>query len=176
MYENIRPGVDKTKRDRRLKIWLAVGVLLLGIISIPVIYSINYQQQFKQFQNSLAESTDSIRHRGRISLSSGDDLFLLKTDGGYSNFVLLLAASGPGRVGEAPERQPDATLSFGNGAALALWSVPMKSGAEYAMYLHYTYPDGETYSYICDTVSLGRALNIMLIDAKRLGGSINSGS
>lgn len=167
MYEKVRSaGIQK--RDLRLFIVIAASVLLLLITSAPIAFSVNYQRQYRLFQESLADSTIYSRQNNSLSMKRDGNAFYLETDGGYHDLLLNLVIAGAGRVGEPPEEPAAVTVSFGNGASLELWGIELvgyvDTDAKYGLFLRYTYPDGKTYSYDTAKLTIEKALELLESD------------
>ena len=164
MYERVqRP--DKPKRDRKLPIAIAIAVLLLMATMIPILYSAHYQRQYRLFQTSLADSTGyAIQHRS-LTMERGGETVSLDPDKGHNTFLIALGLTGAGRTGKAPARNPDVTLTYGNGASLELWGVELEgyvdTTAKYGLFLRYTYPGGKTYAYDTAGLDIEKAIALL---------------
>lgn len=57
---------------------------------------------------------------------------------------------------------------FGNDASLELWGVELvgyvDTNAKYGLFLRYTYPDGKTYAYDTDKITIEKALELLESD------------
>ena len=165
LYAAVRPA-RTPRHDPRLWIAIAVAVVFMLASAAPMVWAAHYQRQYRLFSTDLADSSLYARQHGCLSLERDGETFPLETGADYDRFLFLLVDTGSGRVGKAPEEAPAATLDFGNGARLALWSVKLEgylsNDREYGLYLRYTYAGGKTYGY--DTENLDPVVMLRLLE------------
>lgn len=176
MYAAVR-RLPKPRWDKKLWLAITASVLFIAIVVSPMVWAAWYQRQFRLFTNDLADSTNYARRHGSLTMTKDGERFVLDPDRGFEYFLIRLAGVGSGRIGDAPVEPPLATVEFGNGAALELWSVRLEgyvsSDLEYDLYLRYTYPDGKVYGYdneFLDPVPVLRMLTQSVIEAKQRSG------
>ena len=72
-----------------------------------------------------------------------------------SDLLRLIASSGAGRPGSAPDETPYITVDYGSGMVLDIWEVPLENPANSwteGPFFRFTRPDGKTYGYDTDQI------------------------
>ena len=164
MYDAVRK-VKTPRRDKRLWIAAAAAALIFAVAVAPMVWSAHYQRQYRLFSTDLADSSLYAQRHGCLVLERGGETFPLKAGSGYDSFLARVVTTGSGRTGRAPDQPPAATISYGNGATLELWSVHLEgyvsTDREEGLFLRYTYPDGKTYGYDSERLDLESTLRLL---------------
>lgn len=164
MYASAREA-KLPRWDVRLWITVAVCMVLLIITCIPIVASVRYQQNYRNFWNDLADSSNYAQTYGTFTLEMDGQRRPLDPLGSYQTFLRQLSLAGSGRVGKAPEEQPAAVLEYGDGARMELWSVPLEgyrtTELEYGLFVRFTNGEGKSYGYDTEALSLESVLSIL---------------
>ena len=157
------------KRDRKLHILIAIGLILVLAAFIPIPWAMHLQRQYRHFINGLGESVQYAKEQGGLYVRQDGRQFWSQDSA--SRLYLELNTAGMGkRQNSAPKSVPDAELEFGNGCILRLWEQDVWDGYNREWvpggFIWYQGADGTNYMYDTDQVE-GRQGG-----ARRIGGAI----
>ena len=115
------------KRDRKLHILIAIGLILVLAAFIPIPWAMHLQRQYRHFINGLGESVQYAKEQGGLYVRQDGRQFWSQDSA--SRLYLELNTAGMGkRQNSAPKSVPDAELEFGNGCILRLWERTSGTG------------------------------------------------
>lgn len=143
------------KRDRKLHILIAIGLVLVLAAFIPIPWAMHLQRQYRHFINGLGESVQYAKDQGGLYVRQDGRQFWSQDSA--SRLYLELNTAGMGkRQNSAPKSVPDAELEFGNGCILRLWEQDVWDGYNRkwvpGVFVWYQGADGTNYMYDTDQV------------------------
>lgn len=157
MYENIRRTADRSgPKNRPLVIVLAICLVATAVLAGMVWQACRYQVLCRNFVSDLSNSTTYAYEHNSLTITMDGQTYPAAREN-IHRIYSRIANAGPGRPGKAPTSAPDASLEYGDGSFMDLWTVKMeKSSAdrEYGLFIHYVDQAGETYAYDSDRLEL----------------------
>lgn len=161
MYESVRAGRRARPKAGLLAAVLACVAVLAAGTSL-IVYSCWYQLRFRQFLSDLSNSTVYAYRNDGLQLTVEGRTVRVEGDPVYAAFQAV-ADNEMGRMTGPPEREPDAVMTYGDGASLELWDVMLEgyetalpggrqTGEVRGVALRYTDPEGGTYCYDTDQI------------------------
>ena len=143
------------KRDRKLHILIAIGLILVLAAFIPIPWAMHLQRQYRHFINGLGESVQYAKEQGGLYVRQDGRQFWSQDSA--SRLYLELNTAGMGkRQNSAPKSVPDTEPEFGNGCILRLWEQDVWDGYNRkwvpGVFVWYQGADGSSYMYDTDQV------------------------
>lgn len=161
MYEQISVK-KKPKSNAPMLVFLLVCIVAMAVAIGLFIWSWYYQLSYRNFVTDFSNSSYyAYRRQTLVVEQDGKTYALLKEN--ILPFYSGVTARGSGRLRRAPDREPDMTLTFGDGAYMQLWTEPMKNDAGTVvdgLIIRYVNTDGESYTY--DSAQL--SISVLPID------------
>lgn len=154
LYDAVRAPRPR-KRDRKLHILIAIGLILVLAAFIPILWAAHLQRQYRHFISGLGESVQYAKEQGGLYVRQDGRQFRAREPA--SRLYLEVSAAGMGkRQNSAPKSVPDAELEFGNGCILRLWKQDVWDGYNRkwvpGVFVWYQGADGTNYMYDTDQV------------------------
>ncbi len=152
LYDAVRAPRPR-KRDRKLHILIAIGLILVLAAFIPILWAAHLQRQYRHFISGLGESVQYAKEQGGLYVRQDGRQF--RARGPASRLYLELNTAGMGkRQNSAPKSVPDAELEFGNGCILRLWEQDVWDGYNRqwvpGVFVWYRGANGKIYMYDTD--------------------------
>lgn len=164
MYEEISAKKKKAADNRKLVVWVSLCVFILILVTTLLIGGYLYYSSFRGFVGEFSKTTSIAYRKGAVQVTTQTEKFYLTEENVYYVYNSVVNA-GRGRLGEAPQWEPDAVLRYPYGETLELWTVKLDldtSRREYGLFLRFTNVIGETYAYDTDRL----ALDMLPLNAK----------
>lgn len=141
------------KRDRKLHILIAIGLILVLAAFIPIPWAMHLQRQYRHFINGLGESVQYAKEQGGLYVRRDGRQFRAREPA--SRLYLEVNAAGMGkRQSSAPDSAPDAELEFGDGCILRFWDLDVWDGYNRqwvpGVFVWYRGANGKIYMYDTD--------------------------
>ena len=133
LYDAVRRGKPPKRSMRALTVLCAV---LIAAGGATIFWACRQNARYHDYIADLSESTASARRLGNYSAALN-------------------------RTGRAPRSAPLITISYGDGATLEIWQVPLKNPAHdwtEGPYFRYTDSTGKTYGYDTDQMRVNTVL------------------
>ena len=151
LYDSVDRGKPKPKRlTGPIALCCALFLLFGGL----TYWACHYQFRFHAFISDLTDSTCDARSTETFRVTvHGSETDVSIDD--LSDLLRLIASSGAGRLGGAPDETPYITVDYGSGMVLDIWKVPLENPANSwtkGPFFRFTRPDGKTYGYDTDQI------------------------
>mgnify|MGYP000674756841 CR=1 FL=1 len=129
LYDAVRAPRPR-KRDRKLHILIAIGLILVLAAFIPILWAAHLQRQYRHFIGGRGESVQYAKEQGGLYVRHD------------------------GRQFRAPDSAPDAELEFGDGCILRFWGLDVWDGYNRqwvpGVFVWYRGANGKIYMYDTD--------------------------
>lgn len=121
-------------------------VAMAGLVLWAMKYQLNYREFISHFSSSKVYAVENFCFYGEVE-GAGFQGKRKTPDRLYT----YIALGGIGRVGKAPEGEPEIRLDFGDGGNMFIWNV--EEGKQHC-YILYQHEDGFSYGYYTSKVSV----------------------
>jgi len=158
MYEEITRKKQRPKGNRRLVTLTSLAVAILVFTTALLVGGYLYYGSFRAFVGDFSNTTSVTYRKGSVQVRTAEEEFQLSRENIYYVYNCIVNA-GRGRLGEAPDRQPDAVLHYEFGGRLELWEIKLEdstSSRENGLFIRYCGINGYEYAYDTDRLSLDR--------------------
>ena len=158
----------KRRRDWRFRAVLGLVLALTMAVVGPMIWSVRYQLRCRDFVEALSESTLVSYREGSFAVERDGETTPLSGGCGYQIYSLAAGLT-PGRWRKPPAESAPVTVHYGDGAALALWEVPLRNQAsDTGLFLWYTDPEGRGMGFDSPLLHLSGVERLLNQDAEKL--------
>lgn len=157
LYDPIRRG--KPPR-RSMNVLIALCAVLIAAGGATIFWACRQNARYHDYIAELSESTASARRLGNYSAALNGEAVEVTADD-LGSLLMNIVRAGGGRTGRAPQEAPLITVSYGDGATLEIWQVPLKNPAHdwsEGPYFRYTDSTGKTYGYDTDQMRMDTVL------------------
>lgn len=167
LYVSVRRGSTR-RRDWRM--WAALCLVLALAVAtlVPILWSAHYQLRYRDFVEALSESTLISYREGSFTVERDGETTPLSGGCGYQIYSLAAGLT-PGRWRKPPAESAPVTVHYGDGAALALWEVPLRNQkSATGLFLWYTDPEGRGMGFDSPLLHLSGVERLLDQDAEKL--------
>lgn len=149
MYQDVQKKPRKEHRwSLKISGFLAAAILLA--VGLTVLWAVRYELNYREYISYLSNSeTYAEGHHALRADVRGDRVWVKGSNTGKLYSYILVG--GKGRVGKAPDGDPDIFMDFGDGGTMKLWETEGK----FHSYVLYQHEDGYSYGYYSRQVSVG---------------------
>jgi len=158
MYEEISERKEKTGKEWRLISVTSFAAIAIVLITGVLICSYLYYGSFRTFTGEFSKTTSVNYRKGSVTVMTAEETFSLTKQNIYYVYSCIVNA-GRGRIGNAPEREPDAVLEYEFGGKIELWETEVKnsgSDREYGLFIRFCGMNGYEYAYDTDRLTISR--------------------
>ena len=125
LYDPVRRG--KPPR-RSMNVLIALCAVLIAAGGATIFWACRQNARYHDYIAELSESTASARRLGNYSAALNGEAVEVTADD-LGSLLMNIVRAGGGRTGRAPQEAPLITVSYGDGATLEIWQVPLKNPA-----------------------------------------------
>ena len=154
LYDAVDRGGAGRKKEKTLRRPLLIAAAILAVVIALIAWSCRYFFQYRTWVSDLTEATRYARRTGAFTVTVAGAAAEADADD-LSDLLRLIASSGAGRLGGAPDETPYITVDYGSGMVLDIWKVPLENPANSwteGPFFRFTQPDGKTYGYDTDQI------------------------
>lgn len=154
LYDAVDRGGAGRKKEKTLRRPLLIAAAILVVVIALIAWSCRYFFQYRAWVSDLTEATRYARRTGEFTVTVAGASAEADADD-LSDLLRLIASSGAGRLGSAPDETPYITVDYGSGMVLDIWKVPLENPANSwteGPFFRFTRPDGKTYGYDTDQI------------------------
>lgn len=145
LYDAVDRGGAGRKKERTLRRPLLIAAAILAAVIALIAWSCRYFFQYRSWVSDLTEATRYARRTGAFTVTVAGAAAEADADD-LSDLLRLIASSGAGRLGGAPDETPYITVDYGSGMVLDIWKVPLENPANSwaeGPFFRFTRPDGK---------------------------------
>ena len=158
MYEEVIDVKKKTAREWRLTGVVTLAVVLMLFVTAVLVGGYRYYSSFRTYVADFSQTTSINYRKGSVTVTTAEESFELSNENIYFVYNCIINM-GRGRIGEPPDRQPDAVLEYEFGGTLELWNSKVensRNNMEYGLFIRYRGVNGYEYAYDTDRLYLER--------------------
>lgn len=145
LYMNVRND-SRTRKDTWIWTIMVTVVCVFVIMGVVVIWFLGYHGRFSKFVSKLSDSTTYAYNNDGLTAEMDGEVFKVSDENMYGIFGYLSLSKSGRESRKVPEGEP-VTLDYGNGSILKLWDMSA-DGRHHNLFVQYTDPAGDVYSYI----------------------------
>ena len=157
MYEEVT-AVKKPTKEWKLFSVTTMAVVAMVFVICLFIGGYLYYGSVRTFAGDFSQTTSVNYRKGGVTVTTAEETFELTAQNIYFVYNCIINA-GRGRIGEPPERQPDAVLEYEFGGKLELWNTEVKNSkneTKFGLFIRYCGVNGYEYAYDTDRLNLER--------------------
>ena len=126
LYDAVDRGGAGRKKEKTLRRPLFIAAAILAVVIALIAWSCRYFFQYRAWVSDLTEATRYARRTGAFTVTVAGAAVEADADD-LSDLLRLIASSGAGRLGGAPDETPYITVDYGSGMVLDIWKVPLEN-------------------------------------------------